>query len=1322
MKKRLNLLAVLLFSIYSNSQAQMDYWFIAPKKVEVKTTTVLVNPIVGTPDTASQVANGVYDNANNLLFYVADTKVYDYNNSVLGSINNGSSEVIIVPFGDNDNPSSPTYCNRKFNIFSVLGGGNSPTNLYQSVLDMNSFSLAPPIQIASVLLGASGSEYGAIAVGTSNATTLDRYMYFLAGSGSSIGAGMIFKLILHNDGTVSSPTIIFPTLNVPCLYSGANVFARELDLSPDGHWLAWASYINGNSNNGNPTWNKYHYLALDNNGDVDFTQYPYAAPLGPYQEFNIPGAQYNANVSGFRGLEFYQKNNTTKLFVGAGDDGIYPFDITIPFNTGQNPTKVIGSNNDFGFSQIELAKNGLMYASSGVNNMVGALDPLDPFPLMLPLNYSFLFTSPPKVDYTMAPNLLSTLYTLPDQIDGQTYAAITPPAAPLVVTTDVLYFPANASTNQTATWVYSNNPVNNSATPIYIIKELHVRQNSHLIISGMEFRFSPDAKVIVEQGSSLTLESGSKFTSTSPNEICSINKYTWQGVEVWGNSTLSQNAPLTQGKLVVKENSIIEHARWGARAWKPIIPEPITYTTTGGIIQVYDGGTFKNCNVDVEFKPYQYKVGTKNYGNKSYFKDAIFINNDNYYFSTPPQHVVMEGCSGIQFSGCTFQNHNSQIMFNKQSLGIKSLNSSFTVSNNSSFKNLYHGIDVKRTTGAKTFRVINSRFEDNQTGIYAENISNLAIQQNAFIIGGNLMSGATTQVGVNTTNCSGFSIEENNISSSNPLAPTVSVWGVITNSCGGAPNQIYKNTFADINIGNFSVGINRDNTKPTLSGLEYLCNGNSQNNNYDFLISNKGGGNTGVRLYQGSASSPAQNTFSHTGPVGSSSDFNNGTSAAINYYYKNPNAPTFFNSPNVVPTQTTASNSCPSNLDGSLNQLSDEEIISLTNTYDTAETAYLNLLYSYNQLMDGGSTNALLNQIQQSWSNDALTLRDELMVNSPFLSREVLREVALNNILPPAMFLMVCLANPDATKDEAFLNFLQNEIQNPLPSYMISLIVASWDNATTRTTLENLLADYNKQMSVTSNKLLADIYYKNALVVDSIHLADTTNYAQQINYWLNRIQTPSAKYDLIENYFESNMFDQANQILTSIPIDFSLSADQVRDYNDYVYFYNFRSEITSNGSSLAHLDSTQVQTLINFVQVDDINFAKGLAQNALCFYYGICRVDDYSIGNGNRMSQFGNAPTSFNANQLVSGVKATVTVIPNPATYATTFNYSLTKIAGVAILSICDITGKEIVQFKLLNNYGQINWDTSLINNGLYYYSISAENKVLTSGKVSVKK
>lgn len=247
--------------------------------------------------------------------------------------------------------------------------------------------------------------------------------------------------------------------------------------------------------------------------------------------------------------------------------------------------------------------------------------------------------------------------------------------------------------------------------------------------------------------------------------------------------------------------SRIQNAETGAQA-----QNPADNAQRGGIIIATSGAHFKNCKVGVEFKEYHNIYNGTEYGNKSYFSGVTFSNNTDYLnnFTVAPQHASLDGCRGIRFSGCNFINFDSPNMFNLQSMGIKSLNANFTVNNGSTFTNLYHAIDAKRTSGTHTFTVIQSAFHNNVVGIYAHNINNFITQLNTFNIGNNLKTGAATQVGIQTTLCSGFTIEENSFNLSSITIPTVSKWGISTISCGSAPNQIYKNYFTGMNYGNFS--------------------------------------------------------------------------------------------------------------------------------------------------------------------------------------------------------------------------------------------------------------------------------------------------------------------------------------------------------------------------------------------------------------------------------------------------------------------------------------------------------------------------------------
>ncbi len=400
--------------------------------------------------------------------------------------------------------------------------------------------------------------------------------------------------------------------------------------------------------------------------------------------------------------------------------------------------------------------------------------------------------------------------------------------------------------------------------------------------------------------------------------------------------------------------------------------------------------------------------------------------------------------------------------------------------------------------------------------------------------------------------------------------------------------------------------------------------------------------------------------------------------------------------------------------------LGNDEIPWIEVEYYDNETAYLNLLYAYHSLIDNGNTNALLNQIQQAWSTEAQVLRDELMELSPYLSEDILREVAVMNVLPPAMLLTVCLANPDATRSEGFIRFLETEIPEPLPAYMLHLIMASWEDATGRTGMENMLADYNARMAVLSDKLLKDLYLKSELDPDSLSLSDTTGYKTKIVYWLNRTQTLSAKYSLAEHYISEQNYEDAETVIESIPSDFRMDDLQIQAYNDYIEYVNLRKWLDDGGIEISELDTASMEMLTAFAFANE-NFARSMAANALCFYYDLCREEDYFLPSGSRLNILGHAPESLSF-ESTTFIEPVITAWPIPAADFVTFTYQLPTLDKYSLL-ITDITGKEIARFILTELSGKIIWETNRVNNGLYFYQIKGiEGGNKSRGKITVRK
>ncbi len=511
-------------------------------------------------------------------------------------------------------------------------------------------------------------------------------------------------------------------------------------------------------------------------------------------------------------------------------------------------------------------------------------------------------------------------------------------------------------------------------------------------------------------------------------------------------------------------------------------------------------------------------------------------------------------------------------------------------------------------------------------------------------------------------------------------------------------------------------GINRDNNNASLYGLQYLCNSNTFNSTCDFYITSRGlSYPTGIRTIQGNALLPTGNSFSQIGQ--NYSHINNYTSLVLSYYYNSNQAiqqPVYFNA-SVNPIGISISEQCPSHITGSepFRLLTATETTNFNNEYDSVENTYLSLLYVYNQLMDGGNTNALLNQIQQSWSNNAMILRNELLSRSPYLTRFAIMEAAMQNILSPPVLLEVCMANSDATRDEDLLKFLQYEIVNPLPTYMIEMIRASWESSTTRTTMENAISGSSGRMAAISDNILNDLYLREELQGDTLATLDSCETIALKIYWLNRIQTIAAKYDLALIYFDLNNYEAAESLLNVVHSEFKFSDDQLADFNDFETYYYLLKHYKLNGYELSSLSHSQIDEWSNFATSGASN-GRVRASNMLCFYYGLCAEEDYDLqSNGNRLYNEFKSP-------IVSEVN-NISVTPNPVASEAKFGYSIASfIQNKSVLIIADITGKIIEKIYLENQEGKIKWSAENVKNGIYFYYLQNGDEKYAKGKLIV--
>lgn len=364
------LLAFYLLVTKVLAQPQMSNWYISPKKYNVSAGNgnAAVTTMSGAWASAQQVANSIYDNNGNLVFYIADNNIYNSTNTSIGGLVNytRTMEITVVPFNCEGG---------KYHLFYMASGVPYDTYLYHSVVDMNTSTVT-----GGLIHTYSGGDVGGLAAG--NLTTSGkRFVYAIYGYGFG-GVGKIDRITINPDNSISTSTIITGN-STSGFGTGIDFATAEADLTHDGTKLAWAGMGN--------TANKAYIISLDANGNYvsgSLLQYTYGATgyIGRGVEFNADG---------------------TKLYAG-GSNGIYQ--VT---GTGASLTTPITGTASYGKSQLEMGINGFIYAVHSLQTYIIGINPSNNS-----LSSAVGITSPPYES-------VSGFLTLPDQIDGFNYTTQT---------------------------------------------------------------------------------------------------------------------------------------------------------------------------------------------------------------------------------------------------------------------------------------------------------------------------------------------------------------------------------------------------------------------------------------------------------------------------------------------------------------------------------------------------------------------------------------------------------------------------------------------------------------------------------------------------------------------------------------------------------------------------------------------------------------------------------------------------------------------------------------------------------------------------------
>lgn len=863
----------------------------------------------------------------------------------------------------------------------------------------------------------------------------------------------------------------------------------------------------------------------------------------------------------------------------------------------------------------------------------------------------------------------------------------------------------------TSNTVWSNN---NHFLPFDVM----VENGATLTITG-KVHCSNHANIIVKPGGRLIINGGT-LTNSCPEDM-------WPGIQVWGNSSVHQYPDVSgnyaQGYLELKNDAVIENAICAVELWRPGY-----YNTTGGIIHA-EGATFRNNGMAVHALWYtNYDPGhTGNNRPRSYnayFKDCEFVIDTAYIGATTfHRHVDLAYVDGFDFQGCRFSVSRhipgvslwcNGILANQASVFVNSYCANTQISPcpdndliRSSFFGFHSGVYAANDgSGARTFRVRNSDFLNNDRGIYALNTGYATIAGNSFSVG----CGGECAFGIYSDHVTGFCIEDNVFAPWHNSNCPGTIGIAVVNSCSS--NEIHRNQFGGLVCANVAVGQNFQNSNGSSSlnsGLTYSCNDNTSGNanTIDFcVVDDSGIAYSGIQQSQGSMVLPAGNTFG-----GSQYHFYNEGNHQINYYfYRNqfnevPNMTRIYG---VDTIGTVHSNSCPPHYGIGPVIRSEQEKAQLASEYLAAHSAYNSLKQIYDSRIDGGNTPAELADITNATPSDLWQLRAQLLGHSPYLSQEVLTTAAdRDDVFTNSVLFEILSANPDELKKDTLISYLESK-DNPLPDYMIGLLRQIANGATARTALEAEMAKYSHDFRLAAGDIVRS------------NLNDSVANPTELRTWLAAMEDIAADRLIVASYMEEGNYTDAFTLANMLPDLYELEGDGLADHTDYMRLLDLYRTLGTSGRTVFEMTEEETEMVEGIA-----DYGRGTSQAmAEALLSGV--MDDrgdraYFCPDLPKPKRGETGRNDYSGVLMNEALGFSASVSPSPATTWTTVDFTLPAGATKASMTLTSTMGVKAMEVELNGNQGSKVLDLRSLAAGVYVYSIRCGEHMQT-GKLVITK
>lgn len=839
---------------------------------------------------------------------------------------------------------------------------------------------------------------------------------------------------------------------------------------------------------------------------------------------------------------------------------------------------------------------------------------------------------------------------------------------------------------------------------------IEVESGATLTIKSLVY-FNEESRLIVKPGGKLIVDENGVLTSN-----CDAP---WKGIEVWGNAGQGQSYTY-QGAVQVINGGTIENALCAIQTIGFIDPqdgnaEIPNYTLTGGMINT-DDANFINNRIAIKFWKYNYA------DSYSFIKYTNFITNDEMLPGTDPEtYIIINGIDGVDVYASNFTDEHTVTLPDELISGIETFNATFKVTSYagtpSYFNNLYDGIRALVRDPLKYPIITNNQFTENLRAMYLSSISGAVVTGNEFDPWEDEVLENEVSYCMYLDYCTDFTVEENTFIfyDDGETTPPTGI-GLVINNSGQNNNEIYNNTFTNLEYATLAQGNNKGYFDEI--GLKILCNDYNENSQ-DIAVTAGDIDLAGIARNQGAPGETdmqAGNRFSLNSAGSQESDYSSFKEAPITYFHHDPD---LSDEPRVEPvyyaekfisldnqfTSFSKQLSCPPQTSGG-GPGGGTERDGLKSTMEASEYSADSTQAILTTFVDGGNTQVLEQEVLLSMPLETYDLYMSLMGKSPYLSDSVLiAAIEKEDVLPNVLIKDILVANPQSAKSPEVMDKVDEKSNQMTPEMVAEVLLGKYFVAA-KERLESQVAFYKHQRS-TALKFLKQSYRN-----------DTVNpwANDSLVALLESEQGLKEKFELVFAFAEQNNWTGALNLMNELSTQSTFNTYEQEIFDDFNQLIDVLYELNQSGSSLEDLTETQ-KTILEQLADNTQNIAGASARNILI------KADNYLYQEPIILPEEGLKSGSFifDIPNLEQYTPEYVKLYPNPAKEYIVVELLTGNVNG-ATLTVFDNQGKQKDNADIPGEQQFFVLQLKDLQTGIYYLKVKLDGKLLECKKFNVIK